>query len=71
MDFKYYEFSPNRLKSVFFHVPALHWIVVEDASKKSQMVSNFLESSGLTYTHLHQSTPQEWKLKDSVGSVQM
>ncbi|KAK8381258.1 hypothetical protein O3P69_008253 [Scylla paramamosain] len=55
----------TRLKSVFLHVPALHWIVVEDAPKKSQMVSNFLESSGLTHTHLHQSTPQEWKLKDS------
>lgn len=55
----------TRLKSVFFHVPSLHWIVVEDAPKKSQMISSFLESSGLTHTHLSQSTPQEWKLKDS------
>ncbi|KAG0712400.1 Galactosylgalactosylxylosylprotein 3-beta-glucuronosyltransferase 1 [Chionoecetes opilio] len=54
-----------RLKSVFLHVPALQWIVVEDAPKKSQMVSNFLETSGLTHTHLHQATPQEWKLTDA------
>lgn len=55
----------TRLKTVFLHVPALHWIVVEDASQNSQLVSNFLKSSGLTYTHLHQPTPDEWKLKDS------
>lgn len=52
----------TRLKSVFLHVPALHWILVEDAVQKSKLVTDFLESSGLAYTHLHHSTPQDWKL---------
>lgn len=55
----------TRLKNVFLHVPALHWIVVEDAPQKSHMVSDFLELSGLTFTHLHQLTPDDWKLKDN------
>lgn len=55
----------TRLKSVFLHVPALHWVVVEDAPHKSQMVSEFLKLSGLTYTHLHQLTPDDWKLKSN------
>ncbi|KAK4287037.1 hypothetical protein Pmani_033361 [Petrolisthes manimaculis] len=55
----------TRLMSVFLHVPSLHWILVEDATHKSKLVMNFLESSGLSYTHLHQSTPPDWKLQDN------
>ncbi|XP_042211405.1 galactosylgalactosylxylosylprotein 3-beta-glucuronosyltransferase 3-like isoform X2 [Homarus americanus] len=54
----------TRLKNVFLHIPALHWILVEDASHKSQLVSDFLKLSDITFTHLHHSTPDDWKLKD-------
>ncbi|XP_069982857.1 galactosylgalactosylxylosylprotein 3-beta-glucuronosyltransferase I [Penaeus vannamei] len=54
----------TRLKSVFLHIPALHWIVIEDAEAKTELVTRFLETSGLEYTHLHQATPPAWKLKE-------
>ena len=56
-----------RLKNVFLHVPSLHWIVVEDAEEKSTLVSQFLKSSGLTYTHLNEPTPEEYKLQKHVS----
>ncbi len=34
-------------------VPNLHWIVVEDAEHKTNLVSNFLRSCGVPYTHLN------------------
>lgn len=52
----------TRLKNVFLHVPALHWILVEDAEQKTGLVKRFLESSGIVYTHLNVATPKEWKL---------
>ncbi|KAG7174836.1 Galactosylgalactosylxylosylprotein 3-beta-glucuronosyltransferase 2-like [Homarus americanus] len=60
----------TRLKNVFLHIPALHWILVEDASHKSQLVSDFLKLSDITFTHLHHSTPDDWKLKDKMRETQ-
>jgi len=53
----------TRLASVFLMVPNLHWIVVEDSPRKTNLVSRFLQSSGLNYTHLYIDTPSDMKLK--------
>ncbi|XP_018430703.1 PREDICTED: galactosylgalactosylxylosylprotein 3-beta-glucuronosyltransferase 1-like [Nanorana parkeri] len=42
----------TRLTLAFRQVPALHWIVVEDALQKTQVVRNLLQRSGIPYTHL-------------------
>lgn len=54
----------TRLAHTFLHVPQLHWIVVEDAPQQTQLVSDFLSASGLTYTHLNKLTPKERKLQE-------
>jgi galactosylgalactosylxylosylprotein 3-beta-glucuronosyltransferase 3 len=52
----------TRLAQTFLHVPNFHWIVVEDAPQKTSLVSRFLETSGLIYTHLSVTTPPNYKL---------
>ena len=52
----------TRLSHTFLHVRNIHWIVVEDADSKSELVTNFLENSGLNYTHLFAATPQDIKM---------
>lgn len=52
----------TRLAQTFLHVRNFHWIVVEDAPAKTSLVTNFLESSGLIYTHLSAVTPPNYKL---------
>jgi len=44
-------------------VPSLHWILVEDADEKSDLVTRFLQSSGISYTHLNADTPPNMRLK--------
>ncbi|KAM9324355.1 galactosylgalactosylxylosylprotein 3-beta-glucuronosyltransferase 1-like [Gastrophryne carolinensis] len=48
----------TRLGNTFRQVPALHWIVVEDATEKSPLVTNFLKNLGIPYTHLFAKTPK-------------
>ena len=50
-------------------VPNLHWIVIEDAPPKTDLVTNFLLNSGLNYTHLHIPTPSADK-PDYRGQMQ-
>ncbi|XP_076752609.1 glucuronyltransferase I [Xylocopa sonorina] len=52
----------TRLSQTFLHVPNFHWIVVEDAPKKTNLVMQFLGNSGLIYTHLAVATPPNYKL---------
>lgn len=52
------------MSHTFLHVPQLHWIVVEDSSSPTPLVTNFLAGSGLTYTHLHMLTPKDRKLQE-------
>ncbi|KAK7909568.1 hypothetical protein WMY93_014252 [Mugilogobius chulae] len=54
----------TRMSQSLLHVPALHWILVEDAPQKSALVSNLLKNSGLTYTHLHMPTAPQRKLHE-------
>lgn len=52
----------TRLSQTFLLVPNFHWIIVEDSPHKTPLVSNFLATSGLTYTHLIAPTPTHHKL---------
>ncbi|XP_014477532.1 PREDICTED: galactosylgalactosylxylosylprotein 3-beta-glucuronosyltransferase I isoform X2 [Dinoponera quadriceps] len=52
----------TRLAQTFLHVRNFHWILVEDAPSKTGLVSSFLETSGLIYTHLSAATPPNYKL---------
>ncbi|XP_043202980.1 galactosylgalactosylxylosylprotein 3-beta-glucuronosyltransferase I-like isoform X1 [Amphibalanus amphitrite] len=52
-----------RLSNTLLHVPNLHWLIVEDADHKSELVSRLLRRSGLVYTHLSVATPPELKLQ--------
>lgn len=55
----------TRLSHTLLHVPNIHWIVVEDSSRKTELVTNFLSNSGLTYTHLNVVTPPAVKMKST------
>ncbi|XP_071789616.1 galactosylgalactosylxylosylprotein 3-beta-glucuronosyltransferase I-like [Asterias amurensis] len=52
----------TRIAQSFLHVRNFHWIVVEDANRKSSLVINFLKNSGMKYTHLNFKTPEQYKL---------
>uniref|UniRef100_A0A8D8ZZR6 Galactosylgalactosylxylosylprotein 3-beta-glucuronosyltransferase n=1 Tax=Cacopsylla melanoneura TaxID=428564 RepID=A0A8D8ZZR6_9HEMI len=53
----------TRLSHTFMLVPKLHWIIVEDASNKTELVANLLKESNINHTHLHALTPDQYKLK--------
>ncbi|KAM3920071.1 galactosylgalactosylxylosylprotein 3-beta-glucuronosyltransferase 3 [Leptodactylus fuscus] len=55
----------TRLCQTLLLVPALHWILVEDAAERTTLVADLLAQSKLQYTHLHVQTPPAMKLKDS------
>nr|CAB3224854.1 beta-1,3-glucuronosyltransferase [Phallusia mammillata] len=55
----------TRLSQTLLHVKNFHWIVVEDADRKTLLVTKFLSNCGLKYTHLNAKTDQNFKLKDS------
>uniref|UniRef100_A0A674HEX7 Galactosylgalactosylxylosylprotein 3-beta-glucuronosyltransferase n=1 Tax=Taeniopygia guttata TaxID=59729 RepID=A0A674HEX7_TAEGU len=48
-----------RLSQTLLHVPALHWVVVEDAAAPSALVGGVLAASGVSFTHLSAETPPE------------
>lgn len=52
-----------RLSHTLLHVPNIHWIIVEDTAVKTRLVTNFLRTCGLNYTHLNVATPPEVKKK--------
>lgn len=53
----------TRLSHTFRLVPHLHWIVVEDSSNRTALVSGFLARCGVSYTHLYAATPADRKLR--------
>ena len=55
----------TRLSHTLLHVTNLHWIVIEDSTNRTALVTNFLKQSGLTFTHLNAVTPASYKLKDT------
>nr|XP_006628041.2 PREDICTED: galactosylgalactosylxylosylprotein 3-beta-glucuronosyltransferase 1-like [Lepisosteus oculatus] len=48
----------TRLANTFLHVQNLHWIVVEDSPRRTNLVAKVLESSGLNFTHIHVESPK-------------
>ncbi|XP_053242047.1 galactosylgalactosylxylosylprotein 3-beta-glucuronosyltransferase 1-like [Podarcis raffonei] len=51
----------TRLANTFLHVQNLHWVVVEDAPRRTNLVSNLLEKIGINFTHLNVETPKSLK----------
>ncbi|XP_072014517.1 galactosylgalactosylxylosylprotein 3-beta-glucuronosyltransferase 1-like [Amphiura filiformis] len=51
----------TRLLNTFLHITNFHWILVEDSANKTNLVSNFLEGSGLNYSHLNVETSLKYK----------
>ncbi|KAG5266808.1 hypothetical protein AALO_G00236460 [Alosa alosa] len=51
----------TRLSNTFRQVPQFHWIVVEDSSPRTELVSRFLARCGVPYTHLNIFTPRRFK----------
>ena len=48
-----------RLSYTLLHIYNIHWIVIEDSDFKTPLVTNFLSTCGLNYTHLNVKTPPE------------
>ena len=48
----------TRVSNTFHLVTNFHWIVVEDSAEKTKLVENFLNQSGLDFTHLNIRTPR-------------
>lgn len=46
-----------RLIQTLLHITNFHWIVVEDSTSPTTLVSNLLKESGLSHTHLNVVTP--------------
>ncbi|KAM6166010.1 galactosylgalactosylxylosylprotein 3-beta-glucuronosyltransferase 2 [Erethizon dorsatum] len=51
----------TRLANTLRQVAQLHWILVEDAAARSELVSRLLARAGLPSTHLHVPTPRRYK----------
>lgn len=61
----------TRLSQTLRLVPSIHWIVVEDAGEKSNLVKNLIKESKLVTTHLNAKTPPFEKLKAKVRHTNM
>ncbi len=53
----------TRLCQTLMHVQKLHWILVEDAEKKTMLVRRFLDKCKVTSTHLNIRTTENLRLK--------
>ncbi|PSN38596.1 hypothetical protein C0J52_21405 [Blattella germanica] len=42
----------TRMAQTLMHVPNLHWLVIEDAENKTQLVSDLLHRTGISHDHL-------------------
>ncbi|KAG5890819.1 hypothetical protein JTB14_008260 [Gonioctena quinquepunctata] len=54
----------TRISQTLRLVPNIHWIVIEDAEEKTDLVRHVLAESHLTFTHLNAKTPPFEQLKD-------
>ncbi|XP_060129747.1 galactosylgalactosylxylosylprotein 3-beta-glucuronosyltransferase 1-like isoform X2 [Zootoca vivipara] len=55
----------TRVANTFLHVQNLHWLVVEDSPRRTNLVSNLLEKTRINFTHLNVETPKS--LKNTLG----
>ncbi|KAM9847827.1 galactosylgalactosylxylosylprotein 3-beta-glucuronosyltransferase 2 [Aulostomus maculatus] len=51
----------TRLAHAFRQVPRFHWIIVEDSTARTELVTRFLAKCGVPYTHLNYFTPRRFK----------
>jgi len=51
----------TRLAQTLLHVPAIHWIVVEDSATKSKVIAALLQRYGIPHTHLNAQMPDKYK----------
>ncbi|KFU93563.1 Galactosylgalactosylxylosylprotein 3-beta-glucuronosyltransferase 1, partial [Chaetura pelagica] len=56
----------TRLANTLLHVPNLHWILVEDAQRRTPLITRLLRDTGLNYTHLNVETPRNYKLRGDI-----
>ena len=49
----------TRMCNTLLLVPNCHWIVIEDAQRKTDLVTNLLAKCGVKYTHLNVPTPPD------------
>ncbi|XP_046988273.1 galactosylgalactosylxylosylprotein 3-beta-glucuronosyltransferase P-like [Schistocerca americana] len=49
----------TRLAQTLMHVPALHWLVIEDAARTTPAVAELLARTGVRYDHLVAPMPEE------------
>ncbi|BFZ06933.1 hypothetical protein BsWGS_09971 [Bradybaena similaris] len=52
----------TRLSHTLMLIRNIHWIVIEDSEKRTDLVTRFLKQTGLNYTHLNVLTPAQFKL---------
>ena len=52
----------TRLSHTLMHLQNILWILVEDRSSKSELVSNLLSRSGIRHVHLNTDTPDVFRL---------
>ena len=43
----------NRLRNTLLNVPKILWIVIEDAPKKTDRITDFMENSGVPHIHFN------------------
>lgn len=58
----------TRLSQTLALVPNIHWIIVEDAEEKSDLVANVIIDSNVVATHLSARTPEAQKLHMKVST---
>ncbi|KAI6653866.1 Galactosylgalactosylxylosylprotein 3-beta-glucuronosyltransferase 3 [Oopsacas minuta] len=52
-----------RLSHTLMHIHNILWIVVEDRSSKSKLVTNLLDRSGIEHVHMNVETPKIFRLR--------
>ncbi len=55
----------TRLSQTFMHIPNFHWILVEDSTTKTKLVTNLLKKKNLNYTHLNVKTQSKLAKKEN------
>ncbi|XP_044764782.1 galactosylgalactosylxylosylprotein 3-beta-glucuronosyltransferase P isoform X2 [Coccinella septempunctata] len=53
----------TRLAHTIMLTPNVHWLVIEDAEQKTELVTDLLERTGLSYDHLLAPMPEIYKKK--------
>jgi galactosylgalactosylxylosylprotein 3-beta-glucuronosyltransferase 1 len=48
----------TRLKNTLWNVPKVHWIIIEDTIKKTNLIAEFLSDCKIPYTHLNEISPR-------------